>query len=407
MTKITSSAWLLTRLAIKDLNYDRKISFCICALIISVITPLLLLFSLKYGVVSQLRHQLVKDPQNLEIKIVGNLVLDKPFFKWLNTQPEVAFTIPLTRSLNTQADVFKSYNQFIKDVEIIPTENHDPLTSELPTITNDNQAILTSLAAEKLAIKSGDHVKLMITRRLDGKVEKATTELIIIGILPEQRYSRSAIFITLNQLIAVEDFYDGYESDIFITHTGITERPTHDSFARARIYAKSLEQVATLARKLRDKHIETRTQAVAIENMRAVDRVLSFIFTVIAITSILGCMLAFTGTFLVNIDRKHKDLAFLRLLGLGPFAIIRFLIIQAVILSCIAFITSCLLFLGGNYAFNAILGSQFVSQPVVSQLQLHHFVIAFIMTLSVSLFVVCIGGARALKIQPSESLREI
>lgn len=406
MTNFTPSFWLICWLALKDLYYDRKVSLCICALIVSVITPLLLLFSLKYGVVSQLRHQLLKDPQNLEIKLVGNLNLDAKFFNWLQAQPETAFSIPLTRSLNTQADLIKNYHQFINHVEIIPTTVGDPLTQDVATITRNDQAILTSLAAEKLDGKIGDTIKLMITRRLEGKIEKAATELTIIGILPEQRYNRSAILVTLEQLIAVEDFYDGYRSDTFITQTGISDRPVHDSFARARIYAQSLEQVTNLAFKLRDQHIETRTQAAAIENMQAIDRVLGFIFTVIATTAILGCLLAFIATFWVNIDRKHKDIAFLRLLGLGPLAIIKLLVIQSVMLSCGAFITSCFLFFFGSYVFNTLLGSQLISQPVISQLQLYHFAIAFIMTLFISLFVVSIGGTRALKIQPSESLRE-
>ena len=81
-------AVLLSKLASRDLFYDRKVSFCIIASLIAVIAPLLLLFSLKYGVVSQLRNQLLNDPRNLEIKIVGNLNLSQQWFQWIESQPE-------------------------------------------------------------------------------------------------------------------------------------------------------------------------------------------------------------------------------------------------------------------------------------------------------------------------------
>ncbi|WP_392564852.1 FtsX-like permease family protein [Orbus wheelerorum] len=407
MTKHSLSYLLIIRLALKDLYYDKKVSFCICALIISVITPLLLLFSLKFGVVSQLRHQLMNDPQNLEIKVVGNLQLNDAIFTWIQAQPETAFVIPLTRSLNTQADLMAGRNLFVNNAEMIPTANGDPITKGLPSITIPDQVIISGLTAEKLSAKVGDVIKLVITRQLDGKIEKGLTALTVIGILPEQRYSRAAVFVSLDLLITTEDFYDGYLSDTFLTGTGKTVAPKHSDFARARIYAKSLENVASLAFKLRSQNIETRTQATSIENMQAIDRVLGFIFSVIAVTSILGCILAFVGTFWVNIDRKRKDIAFMRLLGLGPLSIIGFLIIQSVVLSCIAFIISCLLFLIGNYAFNIVLGDNLVSQPMVSQLLLYHFGIAFITTLLISLLVVGIGGVRAVKIEPAESLREV
>lgn len=399
--------WLfIARLSLADLWYDRKVSFCIIASVISVITPLLLLFSLKYGVVSQLRQQLLNDPQNLEVKIVGNLQLDNEMFKWIEQQPETAFVIPLTRSLNTQADLMKDASHFVNNAEVIPTAKGDPITENLPLLTNKNQILLSSLSAEKMQVNVGNLVKMVITRQLDGKLEKGIAELEVIGIIPEINYSRAAAFVTLDLLIEMENYYDGYVSNVFLTSKGNINPPVHTSFARARIYAKALENVAPLAFKLREKHIDTRTQAKAIENVQAIDRVLNFIFGVIAITAVFGCILSFTGSFLSNIERKRKDIAFMRLLGFRCQDIILYLINQAMMLSCLAFILSCLLFLAGNYAFNLVLGENLVSQSVVSQLQFYHFIYAFLLTLFISGTVVIIGGRRAVKIQPAESLRE-
>ena len=61
---------LLIELASRDLWFDRMVSLCIMASLIAVIAPLLLLFGLKYGVVSQLRENLRSDP-HLEMHTRG------------------------------------------------------------------------------------------------------------------------------------------------------------------------------------------------------------------------------------------------------------------------------------------------------------------------------------------------
>ncbi|MCX8585756.1 FtsX-like permease family protein [Gilliamella sp. B3023] len=406
MDKVTSKWRFISRLSLADLWYDKKVSFCIIASIISVITPLLLLFSLKYGVVAQLRHQLLNDPQNLEVKIVGNLQFDQSMFDWIKNQPETAFVIPLTRSLNTQADMFKDSGHFVNNVEVLPTAKGDPITQNMPLISQENQVLLSALAAEKMQAKIGSRVKMVITRQLDGKIEKGMTELEVIGIVPETYYGRAAGFVSLDLLIEMEHFYDGFQSEIFSTGTGLANSTYPDSFARARIYANSLDNVAPLSLKLREKNIETRTQANAIENMQAIDKVLSFIFSVIAITAIFGCILSFSGSFLSNIERKRKDIAFMRLIGFKSKEVMFYLLTQAMALSCLAFIVSCVLFLLGNCTFNLVLGKNLVSQPIVSQLQFYHFIIAFVLTLFISFVVVAIGGRGAISIQPAESLRE-
>lgn len=406
MDKVTSKWRFISRLSLADLWYDKKVSFCIIASIISVITPLLLLFSLKYGVVAQLRHQLLNDPQNLEVKIVGNLQFDQSMFDWIKKQPETAFVIPLTRSLNTQADMFKDSGHFVNNVEVLPTAKGDPITQNMPLISQENQVLLSALAAEKMQAKIGSRVKMVITRQLDGKLEKGITELEVIGIIPEAYYGRAAGFVSLDLLIEMEHFYDGFQSEIFSNGTGLANSTYPDSFARARIYANSLDNVAPLSLKLREKNIETRTQANAIENMQAIDKVLSFIFSVIAITAIFGCILSFSGSFLSNIERKRKDIAFMRLIGFKSKEVMFYLLTQAMALSCLAFIVSCVLFLLGNCTFNLVLGKNLVSQPIVSQLQFYHFIIAFVLTLFISFVVVAIGGRGAISIQPAESLRE-
>lgn len=399
-------ATLLSKLALRDLRYDRKVSFCIIASLIAVITPLLLLFSLKYGVGSQLRNQLLNDPHNLEVKIVGNLDLPTEWFQWLEKQPEVQFIIPLTRSLNTIVDLRNSVNhRFISDVELLPTKPGDPVVMQ--SLPNNHSAILSNLAAEKLNVQIGDKIELLATRTYQGNIEKGIIPLTITGIVSETRFSRAAIFVDLTLLIGIEDFRDGLQTSLFPTMQGQSLASPRTSFARARIYAHHLDDVAPLALKLREKNIDTRTEAKAIENVKAIDAVLEIIFLVIAITSIIGCILSLIGAFLANIDRKRKEIAVLRLLGFQPIGVLMYLVLQAIILSSISFVLSYLFFLLGSHLFNQKLALHLAETHFISSLQPIHLITAFIISFILSGIVAAIGAMRAIKIQPAESLRDV
>ncbi|OBW91066.1 ABC transporter permease [Gallibacterium genomosp. 3] len=398
-------AVLLSKLASRDLFYDRKVSFCIIASLIAVIAPLLLLFSLKYGVVSQLRNQLLNDPRNLEIKIVGNLNLSQQWFQWIESQPEVQFVIPLTRSLNTIVDLRGKNNRFIADVEILPTKQGDPVVQHL--LPNQHSIILSALAAEKLKINIGEQIELLATRTYENNIEKGILSFTVVDIIPETRFPRAAAFVDLNILLGIEDFRDGLQTALFPTMQGDSPAQTRTTFARARIYAKTLDDVLPLAQKLREKNIDIRTEAKAIENVKAIDSVLETIFTVIAGTSIIGCLLSLIGAFLANIDRKRKEIAILRLLGFQATSVVSYLILQAIILSSISFILSYLFFLVGSQLFNQKLTSHLMETHFVSSLQPIHLLIAFTISFILAGIVAAIGAIRALKIQPAESLRDV
>lgn len=93
---------LLMQLSVADLWHDRKVSLCMAASLMAVIAPLLLLFGLKHGVVSQLQQELLSDPRNLEVKMLSSSHYDLDWLERLRQRPEVGFAIGQTRSLNTR-----------------------------------------------------------------------------------------------------------------------------------------------------------------------------------------------------------------------------------------------------------------------------------------------------------------
>ena len=214
-TSSKSARWpLVFSLGLKDLWHDWRVSSALMLSIVSVVTPLLLLFGLKTGVVETLREILLKDPRNLEVIIFENTRLPKTWFDKLRAENElVRFVIPRTRTLNTMIDVENQDNYLLKHVELIPTAPGDPLLPvdlHLPTHLTD--VLLTHAATKQLfgEEQQGETIKVWLRRKLDGIDQREAFQLHVVGIVPEASFARPALFVSLEFLEALEDFRDGY-----------------------------------------------------------------------------------------------------------------------------------------------------------------------------------------------------
>ena len=348
---------LLGKLAVEDLWHDRKVSFCIAASLVAVIAPLLLLFGLKHGVVSQLQNELLSDPRNLEVKMLSSGNYNTAWIERLRQQPEVGFAIGQTRSLNTQADLLVGLQRFVENAEIIPSEAADPLLN-LPQITlSANQVILSARAAQRLQARAGDTLRLRATRRLDGVNERGELSLVVVAVLDAARFGRAAGFVAPRLLLELERFRDGYQVAAFGVPTGKPLGELQPLYARARVYARDIDSVAPLERWLNQQNIETTSRLADIDNVKAINHVLGLIFGVIAAAALIGCIASMIGAFLANIDRKRKSLAVLRLLGFSSVAVAGFVVVQALLLSGVGYLGGLAFYGVGSLLFDHLLGS--------------------------------------------------
>jgi putative ABC transport system permease protein len=397
---------VLLGLALRDLAHDRKVSLCMMASVVAVVAPLLLLFGLKFGIVSQMRHELLSDPRNKEVKMIASDQLDQAWFDRLRALPSVGFVMPLTRALNTVADLFVDSSHFIENIELIPTAAGDPLLGEVMPPATANQVILTAMAAQRLGVKPGDTVRLNISRQLDKVNERAQMQVQVLAILPGAAFGRAAAFVTLPLLVSLEDFRDGFQTPILNVEKGEAPRPRQD-FARARIYASEIEQVESLASFLAEQRIETSSRLAEIKAVQEIDRVLSIVFNVIAWAAVLGCAASMIGGLMANIDRKRKDLALLRLFGYGREAMLGYVVMQAMTLTALGFGLGLLLYGVGSLLFDQLLGVALSAGRFVCRLEPIHAVFALCAALFVSLCVSVFGGLLVTKIEPAESLRDV
>ncbi|MCS3838011.1 putative ABC transport system permease protein [Pseudomonas sp. JAI111] len=407
MNRWTERLRLLVSLALQDLWHDRKVSLCIAASLVAVIAPLLLLFGLKHGVVSQLQDELLRDPRNLEVKMLSNGNYDTAWIERLRLRPETGFALGQTRSLNTQADLLIGMQRFVEGAEIIATEPGDPQLNLSSLTPVGNQVILSASAAQRLQAKAGDSVQLRALRRLEGVNERGEMTLTVLAVLDGARFGRAAGFVAPPLLLDLERFRDGYQVSAFGIETGKPLGDLQPLYARARVYARDIDQVAPLEHWLNEQHIETSSRLADIDNVKAINHVLGLIFGVIAMAALIGCVASMVGAFLANIDRKRKSLAVLRLLGFKRRAVGGFVVLQALALSLAGYVGGLGFYAVGSHLFDYLLGSSQATGTFVCHITVWHGLAALLLTFLVAALVAVIGALRAINIQPAESLREL
>lgn len=400
--------WFSVEQAVRDLLHDYRLSAVLMVSVASILAPLLLLFGLKTGLVSTMKQKLLDNPFNLEVVIYQNASLDSAWFDALSARDDVAFVVPRTRTINATMDVVTPSRRAVAGIEVVPTAPGDPLVPESHEIPRRWDSILLShTAGVKLGARAGDALTGVVKRRVEGRDQMVRFELAVLGVLPESAFGRDAVFAPLALLTAMEDYRDGFDVRLFDPSAEGNEAGLRDSFANARVYAVDLDSVATLADFIRAGGVEVRTRARDIENVKAIERVLAFIFGVIAVIASIGFALSLIGALWINVERKRQDLALLRLLGHRREGVVLIPVVQAAGITTAAFILAMFAYLIGEQVFNHQLGANLSQSQFVCRLYWSDALTAAVLTLAVALAASLIGGYRASKVDPAECLREI
>jgi putative ABC transport system permease protein len=200
-------------ICIHDLFHEWKLSSCLVLAIAAVIAPLLLLFGLKYGTIATLRSRLVEDPKNREIIPVSTSNYQNEWFEAIAAHPDVAFLMPATRQIAATADVSLTSSGETKKLarlDIVPTGPGDVLLLDNGAfIPDEDQCVLTRLAADELGAKPGDSLSCVIGRSRLGRSESVSVSLTVRSVLPDRAGARKAIFVPLQLVEAIEAYKDG------------------------------------------------------------------------------------------------------------------------------------------------------------------------------------------------------
>jgi putative ABC transport system permease protein len=201
------SVWGLSR---ADLQHEWILTGCLIMAVAAVLSPLLLIFGLKYGTIETLRTRLVQDPRNREIRPLASQAFPHAWFARMQQRPDVAFLIPMTRQIAATITASLPPKPEGVTLNLIPTRAHDPLLLEnAAPIPGAGECVLTHFAAEQLGAQLGDTVRVVATRIKSGHYETGTLEVRVVGVLSVRASALKSMYVPLEVLEAVERFKDG------------------------------------------------------------------------------------------------------------------------------------------------------------------------------------------------------
>lgn len=397
-------------LSLRDFLHDRLMSLCSVLSLASILAPLLILAGVRSGVIGALQERLLRDPSILTVLPEGSrggYALE--WIEALRKRPDVAFVIPRTRDIAAvmplEYRAADGTHRVPADME--PSAPGDPLLARYgaPTPAED-EAVLSASAARKLGVAAGDRIEGRLgRRRAGGGLESVVVPLTVVAVLPLEAEGRDVLFVTLPLLEDAEAYRDG----LAVPRRGFPGEPPEEGprrYAGFRLYARDLDSVASLRDALVSQGIEVMTRAREIEAVRTLDRSLTLIFALIAVSAGTGFVASSTSNVLAAVRRKDKHLAMMRLLGFSGAAIRIFPIVQSLLTAALGSLLA-----GAIYAVIAVcidnLFSNALSGQAVCHLPAGQLAAACGIVVALSLLSSVQASLRAARIDPSTVLREL
>lgn len=399
---------LVTRLAFEDYRHEWVMSGCSVLALAAVLIPLLVLFGLKYGIITNLLDPLTENPRYRELAPITSGNYTPEWFARMAEQPEVEFLVPRTRALaaSIKLRVPESTVGRIIDVELIPSGTDDPaLTGELVTPMGFDEVVLSAGAAEKLGAAAGTRLEGIITRTRQDRLETVRLPLTATGMAPRAAFARDGLFVSRELLLAVEDFLDG-RAVPELDWEGAAPRSGERAFAGFRMYARSLDDVAPLRSNLLEQNIDVRTSIADIALVQTLDRNLGIVYWIIALLSIAGYCLSFATSVWANVDRKRREFSVLRLTGFRTRDIVWFPILQAAFTAVLAWVLAAVVFFAVQGMLNGLFAESIGGGEPVCRLRLWHLAVALGLTLVAAIIAAAFGGRRVAELEPSIGLRD-
>jgi len=399
---------LVTRLALHDYAYEWVISGCEVLALAAVLIPLLVLFGLKYGIITNLLDPLVENPRYREIAPIGSSSFEPEWFTEMRARPDVAFVVPRTRSLAASIRLRAAESEVghIIDVELVPSGAGDPPLAEVGDMpAGYADVVLSATAAENLGVETGARLEGLVSRTRRDRQETVRLPLNLVGVTPITAFARDALFVSVELMSAVEDYLDGRAVPA-LGWEGTEPRSPERSYASFRLYAERITDVPALRQTLMQQGLEVRSSIADISLVESLDRNLSVVYWIIALLAVAGFCLSFATSVWANVDRKQREFSVLRLTGFRTEEIVWFPILQAAFTAAFAWALASLVFLAVQGVLNALFSETIGGGEAVCRLAAWHFGAALAMTLAAAVLAATIGGRRVAQLEPSLGLRE-
>lgn len=331
---------------------------------VSVLVPLMLLWSMKVGFVSGLMGELRSAPSNRELRLRGDYLIDQARIAEVEAVPGIGFVIPTARLLATRAFASLPDGARRTPVSLMPTADGDPLTVGAPSLDEVGSALISKSLAEKLGISAGATMTLSNQRRNQSEILRVDVR--IAGIVDGEGVGGQWIFVQPELVQSVEAFVDGYA----VPSLNIDGKPPSDRshlYSGLRIYADQIESVSGAVEALQGMGFAVESNAQRIESVLRLDRLLNMIVVAMGAILLGGlCLSAWAGLSAV-LAQLRRHVALLALMGAQrSSAGVYFIVIGAFVAlcgTCLAVLSTYGLAALGNGVLRGMTGG---NQPIFS-----------------------------------------
>jgi putative ABC transport system permease protein len=395
---------LIARLSLRDILHERRLTICSCIALAAVLTPLIVLFGLKNGVVEGLRADLIDNPRARMITNASNRAFTAPFLAQLAGRPDVVFVAPRLRTLNSEARFERADRPgAVRRAELLATGPNDPLLAGLPAPTGA-QAVATASLANRLELAAGQTVVMRVSRSKDKEV--LSVPLALVGVAAASSFARDAVFADPRLLLLVDGFIEGI-LPATATLAEIANDPGR-TYAGFRAHARRLEDVLAIDRDLRREDVDIETQAAEIAGLLGLDRSLTVLFAVLAGLGALGYFVSLGVGLYANVERKQAELSLLRLIGFLRRNLVLLPVLQGAFIAACGALVAALVALGGAALLNdlSLLGVRGDGRPLCV-IEPWHLAVSLVASITGAMVAAAFAANRAARVSPAEGLRDV
>ncbi|MDR0828436.1 MAG: ABC transporter permease [Desulfovibrio sp.] len=402
---------LIIKLASRDWRHELTLSLCAVLAMASMLTPLLVLYGTRAGLVETLRANLLQDPSALIIIPAGSSGsgYSEELFSLLRTRADVRFIIARTRDVAAEMQFVGTNGSFVP-LTLEPTAPGDPLLehhkqSVPEDVLPGGEMVLSAGAARKLEATVGDKLQGRLGRkRPDGILEMQVLDATVKGILAPEAIASDSAFFPLSVLEDIQDYRDY----VAVPRRNFSGDPRPDAIRRYesfRLYARNLDDIEVLDELLRERHIEVITKARDIADIRKIDLALTQLLLIVALAVGTGFVAFTMSSALAAVRRKDKMLGMLRLLGFPRYALLLYPLQQVLLTG----LWGALVAWGGAkcvaVGIDAIFSAQLAGGGICV-VRAEHFGVSLALSLALSIAAAFYPALKAANIEPALVVRD-
>ncbi len=399
---------IILRTAALDLRHGWQTTVCLTVAVLVALLPLLVLYGLKSGVVTNLIDELNGDPRVREIRLSSNQSLPVEWFKDLAADDRVGFLLPRARYLAASARLRGPESRRMLDSRIVPTGPGDPYLGDLAVPEGPGQAVLTERAALESGVKTGGIISVVLGRIVDGRQEGKRLDMEVIGVIPRDVLQTDDIFVASDIERMVERWREGFAVPELGWESAREDRPSdanENQFASFRLFAASIRDVTGLRDRLLRDGLDVETRSSEIERTLAIESGLSWVFLSITALSAAGFLLTLGLHLAASVVEKARELSLLRLLGMKGREISLIPSVQGVMIAFAGSAVAGVAALMAQPMMNASLAGLAGLRGDVSRLTPGNVALAVLAASAVGAAAGIFAGSRAAALEPTKGLR--